>query len=79
MADLLPLLAEPGIGSTYDLMHHPTLLDAHLRPWLAARPVAEVVERLQEVRAENAVAAAAAKARGPVAGSPQLSTRRSVH
>lgn len=50
VADLLPLLAEPGIGSTYDLMHHPTLLDAHLRPWLAARPVAEVVERLQEVR-----------------------------
>lgn len=50
VADLLHLLAEPGIGSTYDLMHHPTLLDTHLRPWLAARPVAEVVERLQEVR-----------------------------
>ncbi len=50
VTELLPLLAEPGIGSTYDLMHHPTLLDAHLRPWLAARPVAEVVERLQEVR-----------------------------
>lgn len=50
VTDLLPLLAEPGVGSTYDLMHHPTLLDAHLRPWLAARPVADVVERLQEVR-----------------------------
>ena len=50
VADLLHLLAVPGIGSTYDLMHHPTLLDTHLRPWLATQPVAEVVERLQEVR-----------------------------
>ncbi len=50
VTDLVHLLAGPGIGSTYDLMHHPTLLDTHLRPWLAARPVAEVVERLQEVR-----------------------------
>ena len=50
VADLLALLAEPGIGSTYDLMHHPTLLDTHLRPWLAGQSVEEVVARLQEVR-----------------------------
>ena len=44
------LLDEPGIASTYDLMHHPTLLDEHLRPWLARQPIRETVEMLQELR-----------------------------
>lgn len=50
VTDLLDLLAEPGIEHAYDLMHHPTLLDDHLRPWFAAQRVADAVELLQEVR-----------------------------
>ncbi len=75
VTDLLALLAEPGIGSTYDLMHHPTLLDTHLRPWLAARPVAEVVERLQEVR----VPASPVNRPLDLLADPQLVARRYWH
>lgn len=50
VSDLVHLLAEPGIDHAYDLMHHPTLLDDHLRPWFATQRVLDVVETLQEVR-----------------------------
>ncbi|MGI9616969.1 MAG: CoA transferase [Acidimicrobiales bacterium] len=50
VTDLVHLLAEPGIEHAYDLMHHPTLLDEHLRPWFATQHVAAAVELLQEVR-----------------------------
>ncbi len=50
VAGLDHLLSEPGIGSTYDLMHHPTLLDEHLIPWLETQKSAEVVELLQALR-----------------------------
>jgi crotonobetainyl-CoA:carnitine CoA-transferase CaiB-like acyl-CoA transferase len=50
VTDLFHLLATPGIEHAYDLMHHPTLLDEHLRPWFASQRVAEAVELLQSVR-----------------------------
>ena len=50
VTDLVHLLAAPGIDHAYDLMHHPTLLDDHLRPWFATQRVAGAVALLQEVR-----------------------------
>ncbi|MDG2112973.1 MAG: CoA transferase, partial [Actinomycetota bacterium] len=74
VSDLVHLLAEPGIDHAYDLMHHPTLLDDHLRPWFASHPVTEVVERLQEVR----VAAAPVSSMGDILTDPHLIERRSL-
>ena len=71
-ADLVHLLGEPGIESTYDLMHHPTLLDAHLRPWLAGQPVDEVVELLQTMR----VPAAPIRTMAGLVDDPHLAARR---
>lgn len=50
VAGLDHLIDEPGIGSTYDLMHHPTLIDEHLVPWLETQKAAEIVELLQAIR-----------------------------
>ena len=67
------LLAEPGIGHAYDLMHHPTLINDHLRPWFADRPVHETVRLLQEIR----VAAAPVSSMSDVLSDPHLLDRRS--
>lgn len=50
VTDLVHLLAEPGIEHAYDLMHHPSLLDDHLRPWFSSQKVDDAVTLLQEVR-----------------------------
>jgi len=50
VAGLDHLLDRPGIESTYDLMHHPGLLDEHLRPWLAAQDRDQTIELLQALR-----------------------------
>ncbi len=50
VAGLDRLIDEPGIESTYDLMHHPTLLDEHLIPWLASQDREETIELLQALR-----------------------------
>ncbi|MDA3039720.1 MAG: CoA transferase, partial [Actinomycetota bacterium] len=50
VAGLDHLIDEPGIGSTYDLMHHPTLIDEHLVPWLETQKASEIVELLQALR-----------------------------
>ncbi len=50
VAGLDHLTELPGIESTYDLMHHPTLLDEHLVPWLATQDAAETVDLLQVLR-----------------------------
>lgn len=44
------LLSEPGIEETYDLMHHPTLLEDHLEAWFLTKTAAEAITILQEVR-----------------------------
>ncbi len=44
------LLDEPGIDGIYDLMHHPTLLDEHLVPWLAVQNRDETIELFQALR-----------------------------
>ena len=45
------LLERPGIETTFDLMHHPTLLDDELGPWLAERSRDEVIDLFQAVLA----------------------------
>ena len=50
VTDGLHLLDEPGITHPYDLMHHPTLLEDHVRQWFATQRVADAVTTLQEVR-----------------------------
>ncbi|MEM7338416.1 MAG: CoA transferase [Actinomycetota bacterium] len=50
VTDLLWLLDEPGIDGVYDVMHHPTLLDEHLVPWLATRDPEETIELFQSLR-----------------------------
>jgi len=44
------LLDEPGIDGIYGLMHHPTLLDEHLVPWLAGQDRDETIELFQALR-----------------------------
>ncbi len=50
VTDLEHLLDEPGIDGIYDLMHHPSLLDEHLVPWLAAQDRDETIELFQALR-----------------------------
>ncbi|MGE0728965.1 MAG: CoA transferase [Acidimicrobiia bacterium] len=50
VAGLSDLLDDPEVASTYDLMHHPTLLEEHLLPWLASQAAEETVQLLQAVR-----------------------------
>lgn len=51
------LVDEPGIGGIYELMHHPTLLDDHLGPWLAAQNRDETIELFQAMRIPAAAVA----------------------
>ncbi len=44
------LLDLPGIDGIYDLMHHPSLLDEHLVPWLSAQDRDETIELFQSLR-----------------------------
>ena len=73
VAGLDHLLTEPGIGHAYDLMHHPTLINDHLRPWFAERPVSETVRLLQDIR----VAAAPVSSMSDVLSDPHLLDRGS--
>lgn len=50
IAGLDHLIERPDIDNIYDLMHHPTLLDEHLTPWLAVQDLDETIELLQAVR-----------------------------
>lgn len=50
IAGLDHLLDRPDVNNVYDLMHHPTLLDEHLSPWLAAQNLDETIDLLQAVR-----------------------------
>jgi len=74
VTDLVHLLAEPGIEHAYDLMHHPTLLDDHLRPWFAQQLVAETVELFQAVR----VPAAPVSTMADLLDDPHLAARGSL-
>jgi crotonobetainyl-CoA:carnitine CoA-transferase CaiB-like acyl-CoA transferase len=74
VTDLMHLLATPGIEHAYDLMHHPSLLDDHLRPWFAAQRVAEAVELLQAVR----VPAAPVSTMSDLLDDPHLADRESL-
>lgn len=71
VAGLDHLLEQPGIESTYDLMHHPTLLDEHLAPWLAEQQLDETVELLQALR----VPAGPVKSMADVLADEQLRAR----
>ncbi len=74
VSDLVHLLAAPGIEHTYDLMHHPSLLDEHLRPWFAGRSVDDTVRLLQDVR----VPAAPVSTMGDVLSDEHLAARDSL-
>ncbi|MGH1493058.1 MAG: CoA transferase [Acidimicrobiales bacterium] len=50
IAGLDHLLQRPEVQGIYDLMHHPTLLDEHLIPWLEAQDLNETIDLLQAVR-----------------------------
>ena len=50
IAGLDHLLDRPDVNNVYDLMHHPTVLDEHLAPWLASQNLDETIELLQAVR-----------------------------
>ena len=72
VAGLTHLLDEPGIGSTYDLMHHADLLERHLLPWLAEQDAEELVELLQAVR----VPAGPVRTLAGLLDDPHLAARR---
>ncbi len=71
VAGLDHLLELPGIDTTYDLMHHPTLLDDHLGPWLAAQDHDETIELLQDLR----IPAGPVSTMDDVLADPQLRAR----
>lgn len=50
VTDLLHLLEGPGAASMMDLQSDPDVIDEALRPWMAERTVAEVVELFQAMR-----------------------------
>ena len=72
VTDLLHLLDEPGIDGPYDLMHHPTLLDEHLVPWLARRDPEETIELFQSLR----IPAGSVASLADVLADPGLAERR---
>ena len=71
VAGLDHLLDHPEIESTYDLMHHPTLLDEHLVPWLANQDHDETIQLLQDLR----VPAGPVSTMADVQADPQLAAR----